>query len=111
MNIKPIASNQTELTTTAGTVILFSYQTPVAALKIGHNTIQLNTINAPSGALEGNIVSTLTSLNIHDIVDIDIKTDVLNTKNNQFTVSKYYFRDSEGNVFTVNAFLKEEQDK
>lgn len=32
MNIKPIASNQTELTTTEGTVILFSYQTPVAAL-------------------------------------------------------------------------------
>jgi len=32
MNIRPIASNQTELTTTAGTVILFSYQTPVAAL-------------------------------------------------------------------------------
>ena len=32
MNIRPIASNQTELTTTEGTVILFSYQTPVAAL-------------------------------------------------------------------------------
>lgn len=31
MNIRPIASNQTELTTTEGTVILFSYQTPVAA--------------------------------------------------------------------------------
>ncbi len=56
-------------------------------------------------------MSTLTSLNIHDIVDIDIKTEVLNTKNNQFTVSKYRFIDSEGNVFTVNAFVKEEQDK
>jgi len=32
MQIKPIASNMTELTTTEGTVILFSYETPVAAL-------------------------------------------------------------------------------
>lgn len=32
MKLKPIASNMTELTTTEGTVILFSYQTPVAAL-------------------------------------------------------------------------------
>ena len=56
-------------------------------------------------------MSTLTSLNIHDIVDIDIKTEVLNTKDTQFAVSKYRFIDREGNVFTVNAFLKEEQDK
>jgi len=56
-------------------------------------------------------MSTLSSLNIHDIVDIDIKTEVLNTEDRSFTVSKYYFKDSEGNVFTVNAFLKEEQDK
>jgi hypothetical protein len=63
-------------------------------------------------------MSTLTSLNIHDIVDIDIKTEALNTKemgryfpSRQFTVSKYRFIDSEGNVFIVNAFLKEEQDK
>ena len=32
MKLRPIASNQTELTTIEGTVILFSYQTPVAAL-------------------------------------------------------------------------------
>ena len=32
MKLKPIASNQTELTTTEGAVILFSYETPVAAL-------------------------------------------------------------------------------
>lgn len=32
MKLNPIASNMTELTTTEGTVILFSYQTPVAAL-------------------------------------------------------------------------------
>jgi hypothetical protein len=56
-------------------------------------------------------MSALSSLNIHDIVDIDIKTEVLNTKNNQFTVSIYRLIDSEGNVFTVNAFLKEEQEK
>lgn len=31
MNIKPIGSNQTELHLNNGTVILFSYQTPVAA--------------------------------------------------------------------------------
>ena len=55
-------------------------------------------------------MSTLTSLNIHDIVDIDIKTEVLNTKDRQFTVSKYYFKDSEGNVFTVHAFLKEDDE-
>ena len=66
---------------------------------------------APSGALEGNIVSTLSSLNIHDIVDTDIKTEVLNTEDRSFTVSKYRFIDSEGNVFTVNAFLRERQDK
>ena len=56
-------------------------------------------------------MSTLSSLNIHDIVDIDVKTEVLNTKDRQFTVSKYRFIDSEGNVFTVNAFLKGEQEK
>ena len=32
MKLKPIASNQTELTTTEGAVILFSYETPVAAM-------------------------------------------------------------------------------
>jgi cytochrome b len=31
MKIKPIASNQTELHTNSGAVVLFSYQTPVAA--------------------------------------------------------------------------------
>ena len=56
-------------------------------------------------------MNTLSSLNIHDIVDIDIEIEVLNTKDRQFTVSKYRFIDSEGNVFTVNAFLKEEQEK
>ena len=31
MTLKPIAANQTQLTTNSGNVILFSYQTPVAA--------------------------------------------------------------------------------
>jgi cytochrome b len=31
LKIKPIASNQTELHTPSGDVVLFSYQTPVAA--------------------------------------------------------------------------------
>jgi len=56
-------------------------------------------------------MSTLTSLNNHDVVDTDIKTEVLNTEDRSFTVSKYRFIDSEGNVFTVNAFLRERQDK
>jgi len=32
MRIKPIAANQTELHDISGTVVLFSYETPVAAL-------------------------------------------------------------------------------
>ena len=32
LSINPIASNMTELTTTLGAVILFSYKTPVAAM-------------------------------------------------------------------------------
>lgn len=56
-------------------------------------------------------MNTLTSLNIHDIVDISIETKVFDSRDRSFTVSKYYFRDSEGNVFTVNAFLKEDDEK
>ena len=32
MRIKPIASNQTELHDNSGTIVLFSYETPVAAI-------------------------------------------------------------------------------
>ncbi len=32
MKIKPIAANQTELYDNAGTIVLFSYETPVAAI-------------------------------------------------------------------------------
>lgn len=35
MNIKPQGANQTELTTADGTLILYSYQTPVACWKDG----------------------------------------------------------------------------
>ena len=56
-------------------------------------------------------MSTLTSVNIHDIVDTYIKTEVLNTEDRSFAITKYRFTDSEGRVVTVNAFLAEEQDK
>lgn len=38
MNLKPIASNMTEVTLNDGTCILFSYKTPVAAMKADWKT-------------------------------------------------------------------------
>jgi hypothetical protein len=35
MNLKPLASNKTELTLADGTQVLFSYQTPVACWRNG----------------------------------------------------------------------------
>lgn len=56
-------------------------------------------------------MSTQSSMNIHNIVNVDIKTEVLNAEGRSFTLTKYNFTDSDGNVFTVNAFLKEGQHK
>lgn len=56
-------------------------------------------------------MGTLTSLNIHDVVDVQSSTEVISSKGSSFTVTKYCFIDSEGNWLTVKAFLAEEQDK
>jgi|TARA_R110000796_G_C14229998_1_gene395844 hypothetical protein len=58
-----------------------------------------------------NKMKTFNSINLHDILKVEMNTEVLNTSGGPFTITKYRFTDTEGNVFTVNAFLKEEQDK
>ena len=52
----------------------------------------------------------MNSLNIHDILEIEIKTKVLDSDLKPFTVIKYKFTDTDGNEFIVNAFLKKERD-
>jgi hypothetical protein len=52
-----------------------------------------------------------TSLSIHDITKVEIHTEVLDAHGRPFSVTKYRFIDDKGNVVTVNAFLKGEQDK
>ena len=56
-------------------------------------------------------MKTMNSLNIHDIKEIEIDSEVLEAVGRPFTVTKYRFTDDKGNVFTVNAFLKREQDQ
>jgi hypothetical protein len=56
-------------------------------------------------------MKTMNSVSIHDITEVEITTEVLEAFSRPFTVTKYRFTDNQGNVFTVNAFLKEEQDK
>ena len=56
-------------------------------------------------------MKTFNSINLHDILKVEMNTEALNTSGGPFTITKYRFTDTEGNVFTVNAFLKEEQDK
>tara|TARA_R110002126_G_scaffold290200_1_gene446637 strand:- start:307 stop:468 length:162 start_codon:yes stop_codon:yes gene_type:complete len=53
----------------------------------------------------------MNSLNIHEITEVEITTEVLEAFSRPFKVTKYRFTDNQGNVFTVNAFLKEEQDQ
>ena len=55
-------------------------------------------------------MKTMTSLNIHEIKEIEITTEVLGVDGRPFSVTKYRFTDDQGNVITVNAFLKEKQD-
>ena len=56
-------------------------------------------------------MGTLTSLNIHNVVDVQSSTEVISSRGSSFTVTRYCFIDSKGNRFTVKAFLAEEQDK
>lgn len=52
------------------------------------------------------------NISIHDITETTIKTVVLEkVQGITFVVTKYSFTDDEGNVVTVNAFSKEEQDQ
>ena len=51
-------------------------------------------------------MKTMTSLNIHEITEIEITTEVLDAVGKPFSVTKYRFIDDQGNVVTVNAFLK-----
>ena len=48
---------------------------------------------------------TINSMNVHDIVQIDICSECLDADGRPFTVKKYTFTDADGNAFTVNAFL------
>ena len=43
MKIKPIASNQTELHDNSGTIVLFSYETPVAAILPSGRAVRTST--------------------------------------------------------------------
>lgn len=43
MKIKPIAANQTELHDNSGTIILFSYETPVAAILPSGRAVRTST--------------------------------------------------------------------
>ena len=54
-------------------------------------------------------MKTMNSVSIHDITAVEINTEVLEAFSRPFTVTKYRFTDNQGNVFTVNAFLKGEQ--
>jgi|TARA_R110001632_G_scaffold4251_6_gene18074 hypothetical protein len=51
-------------------------------------------------------MKTMTSLSIHEITEIEITTEVLDAVGKPFSVTKYRFIDDQGNVVTVNAFLK-----
>jgi|TARA_R110000744_G_scaffold60241_1_gene124912 hypothetical protein len=55
-------------------------------------------------------MKTMTSLNLHEITEIEITTEVLDAVGRPFSVTKYKFTDDQGNVITVNAFLKGKQD-
>ena len=43
MKIKPIAANQTELHDSSGTIVLFSYETPVAAILPSGRAVRTST--------------------------------------------------------------------
>ena len=48
------------------------------------------------------------SMNIHNVKSIETETDELITDSgNAFTLTRTVFTDTEGNVFTVNAFRGE----
>ena len=53
--------------------------------------------------------STMNSVNIHEITEIEVNNETLDAVGRPFTVRKYKFTDVNGNAFTVNAFLKEEE--
>ena len=56
-------------------------------------------------------MKTNNSINLHDITEVEINTEVLTASSRSFTVTKYRFTDTEGNVFTVNAFEKDGEEK
>ena len=46
------------------------------------------------------------SMNIHRIKSVKTETeDFVTASGHEFTLSRYRFTDTEGNMFTVNAFL------
>ena len=53
----------------------------------------------------------MNSVSIHEITEVEITAEVLEAYGRPFTVTKYRFTDDKGNVVTVNAFLKVEQDQ
>ena len=52
------------------------------------------------------------SMNIHRIKSVKTETeDFVTASGHEFTLSRYRFTDTEGNMFTVNAFLAKEEEK
>tara|TARA_R110000765_G_scaffold380817_1_gene471973 strand:+ start:641 stop:811 length:171 start_codon:yes stop_codon:yes gene_type:complete len=56
-------------------------------------------------------MKTFNSINLHDIIKVETNTEVLTASGRSFTITKYRFTDTEGNVFTVNAFEKDGEEE
>jgi hypothetical protein len=69
------------------------------------------TLLSSNNSLGNENMKTMNSVSIHDITEVEINTEVLEAFSRPFTVTKYRFTDDKGNVVTVNAFLKGEQDQ
>ena len=53
-------------------------------------------------------MSTNNSMNIHDVLRVEIVGKVIDeASEDPLKINKYKFTDDEGNVFTVTAFMKE----
>jgi len=68
-------------------------------------------LHSSNNSLGNENMKTMNSVSIHDILKVEINTEVLEAVGRPFTVTKYRFTDNQGNVFTVNAFEKDGEEK
>jgi hypothetical protein len=64
-------------------------------------------LHSSNNSLGNENMKTFNSINLHDIIKVETNTEVLTASGRSFTITKYRFTDTDGNVFTVNAFEKD----